>query len=202
MDLPIRFFRLILLSTLLTSLATTRLLGQKTWIAPADYSFSDSVTIYIDLKACNKEILQNQEKIYLWTMLPNKPVIGNGEWPQSNEDMLMTHEDDDVWSYQMVPTEFYGVDSSAFTQSGWWVFVKVKSPVMTFENNMLKSEDFGLIPEQAEMMMPIDSLHTSKLTIIRHHQLVMTNIRNEPYFQPLHFIGRTVVWRQQHRQYR
>jgi len=175
---PSRLFRWSLILTLLVIFSTTASKAQKTWIQPADHSFSDTVTIFIDIKKVNKKILQGQEEIYLWSMLPNEPVIGNGAWPESNEAMLMTHEGDDVWSYRMVPTDFYGIDSAAFMEQGWWVHVKVKSPVMTFESEMLKSEDLGLIPKQVNVMMPTDSLHTTKLTVIKHHQLLMTDIKN------------------------
>ena len=119
-----------------------------------------------------------EKEVYLWTMLPNEAVVGNGEWTDSNPEMRVTAEGNDTWSFTMVPTEFYGVDSSAFIDKGWWVSLKVKSPKGTFEPMIKKTEDLALIPEQADYMIPTDSLDSSPLTVITHHQMQFAPIKN------------------------
>lgn len=54
--------------------------------------------------------------MYIWTWMPNDPPIGNGDWGNSNEALKMIKENDNVWSFTMTPTTFYGKAANVITE--------------------------------------------------------------------------------------
>lgn len=101
--------------------------AQKAWIDPITITdVNDTVTIYVDLTKCDAQALVgNAGPLYIWTWQPNDPVAGNGLWGDSNEDMIMTSEGNDVWSKKIVPAEFYGVaNAQPFYDTGISLLVK------------------------------------------------------------------------------
>ena len=88
------------------------LIAQKWWTEPEDIDPNDSVKIFVDLTKmdCDK-LVGNAGPLYIWTWQPADPVAGNGDWDNSNEDMIMTNEGPDIWSITILPVDFYGVSA-------------------------------------------------------------------------------------------
>ncbi|MEL6922758.1 MAG: hypothetical protein AAFO94_01840, partial [Bacteroidota bacterium] len=92
--------------------------AQKAWIVPdpttADFDPTKEITIYIDVKKTEDcPELADLEELYMWTWNPNELDAGspkaNGSWGESNEVMKLTNEGGGIFTYTMVPTEFYEV---------------------------------------------------------------------------------------------
>ena len=115
--------------------------ARKIWTEPEAIRFDDTVKVYIDLKACRQgKNLREADSVYFWTFTPADPVnieqvMGLPEASALNS--LMTHEGDGVWSYTLVPTEYFGLDTTAFLEGGWWAQAKVKNAYASkpFEDN-------------------------------------------------------------------
>lgn len=106
--------------------ASLQLSAQKIWTDPVAYdSPEDSVTIFVDLTQmdCDK-LVGNAGPLYLWSWMPAEPLVGNGDWAASNTDLALTDEGDDVWSFTMLPTEFYGVTAQEVYDSDIFFLVK------------------------------------------------------------------------------
>ncbi len=94
------------------------MMAQKAWIDPDPINPDDSVTIFIDIKKCEcQSLLGTTEPVYLWTWLPagdedRDADFKNGQWTASNPLMEMKSEGNDIWSFKMIPTEFYNVDAA------------------------------------------------------------------------------------------
>jgi hypothetical protein len=86
--------------------------AQKAWLDPSPIDPEDSVTLYINIAACDcQKLAGTTEQVYLWTWEPADPVGagGNGSsWNSSNEAMAMTKHEGDTWKYKFIPTELYG----------------------------------------------------------------------------------------------
>jgi len=112
---------------------------------PSDYSDPNTeVKIIVNLAQLDqtKEYVQNlvadaqaDSGIYMWTWKPYEWPIGseraNGSgdrpWQNSNELLRLTKESDLVYSYTMVPTEFYNVDAATVYDLDIHFLVKPKS---------------------------------------------------------------------------
>ena len=100
------------------------------------------------------EAANADEDMYIWTWSPYEFPAGhpkaNGEgaqaWKNSNELLKMTKESDLVYSYTMIPTEFYEVDAATVYENDIKLLVKpkdgggygdpdIKSEDLTFEVN-------------------------------------------------------------------
>lgn len=117
----------IFFSLLLTPFLAT---GQFAWFEPAVPDVTQEVTIYVDTSQdpdC-ASLSGNMEQLYLWTWMPSDPAIvdGNGTWGNSNEVMAMTNVEADLWSFTMIPTEFYGLDADAIYENGFSFLAKRK----------------------------------------------------------------------------
>lgn len=104
--------------------------AQFAWFEPAVPDVTQEVTIYIDTSQdpdCSS-LTGNTEQLYLWTWMPAGPNIadGNGTWGSSNEEMALTNVDGDLWSFTMIPTEFYGLDADAVYENGFSFLAKRK----------------------------------------------------------------------------
>ncbi|MEL6534830.1 MAG: hypothetical protein AAFQ98_05430 [Bacteroidota bacterium] len=83
------------------------------WTDPAIFLPDEEVTIYFDVTGTD---LDNTGDLYLWTWSPSDPAMGNGEWTNSPAHMALTQVEGNVWSFTMVPTEFYGQEAANVTQ--------------------------------------------------------------------------------------
>ncbi len=125
-------------------LATTALfsgmiaLGQVT-SDPPDFTPDQEIKIIVDLNATSNdwgivEIATSGEDMYIWTWSPAEhpeghPLvngIGSQAWKNSNEALKMTKESEGVYSYTMIPTEFYEVDASTVYDQDIHFLVKPK----------------------------------------------------------------------------
>lgn len=96
---------------LLAGIAFQPIFGQKVWTEPATVTNpADSVKIFIDLAQMDcQSLLGTAGPLYIWTWLPADPVNGNGQWSASNTDNAWTNEGPNIWSFTILPTDFYGV---------------------------------------------------------------------------------------------
>jgi hypothetical protein len=112
---------------------------------PSDYSDPNTeVKIIVNLAQLDqtKEYVQNlvadaqaDSGIYMWTWKPYEWPVGseraNGSgdrpWQNSNELLRLTKESDLVYSYTMVPTEFYNVDAATVYDLDIHFLVKPKN---------------------------------------------------------------------------
>lgn len=113
---------------------TTSFLGSyaQITIEPAEWLPCEQIKIIIDITQgeCDKLVGTGPtESLYLWTWMPAGPAIegGNGAWESSNELLKLTYEGPNLWSYTMVPTEFYGVEAAAVYTNGFSMLVKKKN---------------------------------------------------------------------------
>jgi hypothetical protein len=98
--------------------------AQIAYVLPSPTDASAEITLYIDVSQSTENGLRNMllehpdDPVYLWSWEPAEPVVGNGQWAESNEALLMTKESELLYSITFVPTEFYGVDGSDFFNTG------------------------------------------------------------------------------------
>lgn len=103
--------------------------AQFAYFLPNPANVEDSLTLYVDLSqdpTCTK-LVNNQEQLYIWTWVPNDPLIGLGTWGSSNEELKMKNEGNNIWSYKMVPTTFYGVAPKVLYEKGIKFLAKRKN---------------------------------------------------------------------------
>lgn len=98
--------------------------AQVTTDPPENINPEDSLTIYVDVSALDMSLDHNQllmdavdagDSLYIWTWSPvEHPVghplvngIGSQAWKNSNPALVMTHEGGYVFSFSMIPTDFY-----------------------------------------------------------------------------------------------
>jgi hypothetical protein len=93
----------------------------------------------------------NGADIYMWTFSPfehpaGHPLVnGTGEraWQNSNDTLRMTKEADRIYSYTMVPTDFYEVDAAKVYEDDIKFLVKTKNGG-GFGDPDVKSDDLTL----------------------------------------------------------
>lgn len=106
-----------------------KIFAQFAYFLPNPANVEDSLTLYVDLTQdplC-AGLVNTQEQLYLWSWVPNDPLITNGTWGSSNEDLKMKNEGNNIWSFKMVPTQFYGVDAKVFYEKGIYFLAKKKN---------------------------------------------------------------------------
>jgi hypothetical protein len=100
------------MKTLLTLLFLPIVLfGQKLTTNPERFTASEKVKITIDLSAMPN--FSSEDKMYLWAwtdVTPNK--VNNGDWKNSNETALLQKEGKGIFSFNMTPAEFYGINAA------------------------------------------------------------------------------------------
>lgn len=111
--------------TLSAIIASLTGMAQAAYVLPSPTAADESITLYIDVAQTNgglKSILAAHpeviDQVYIWTWMPSGPVVGNGEWGDSNEALLLTHVSGYLYSLTFIPTEFYGVDGPTFFTRG------------------------------------------------------------------------------------
>lgn len=136
-------------------LSTLTAVGQIT-IEPEEWLPCEEITLIIDITQgdCEK-LIDSEGPLYLWTWEPGpanntRPEeFANGEWSNSNDNLQMTNVGPNLWSYTMVPTEFYGVDASDVYASGFAMLVKEKDGGeggdCSAEGGEFKTSDYTLL---------------------------------------------------------
>ena len=83
----------------------------------------------------------------MWTWSPSEPVVGNGMWDSSNEDMRMQQDADNpnLWYMEVIITDFYGVDDATAYENGLSYLAKKKDGLSGGSNETEnKSNDFNV----------------------------------------------------------
>jgi hypothetical protein len=136
--------KIITLSILVASVFASK---SQITIEPEEWLPCEEIKLIIDISqgTCSS-LVGSDGPLYLWTWMPADPKIegGNGQWQDSNEAMKLTKEGPDLWSYTMIPTEFYGVDAGVVYQNGFSLLVKADDPGSAGGCDELKSDDFTL----------------------------------------------------------
>lgn len=101
--------------------------SQKFWYETEGALMDEEITLFVDISKCDNQSIVDEGKIgldmYIWTWSPaehgqgHKYVngVGTQAWKSSNPELKMTRVDptdltSTVFSYTMIPTEFYEVD--------------------------------------------------------------------------------------------
>lgn len=111
-------------------LAASNLFAQKAYLAdPENFDPEGEVKLMVDLTKCdNQNLVGNAGPLYMWTWnpaeLPATDANANGSWTASNPALEMTNEGGDIWSFTMVPTEFYQVDKGTVYANDFSLLVK------------------------------------------------------------------------------
>lgn len=96
---------------------------------PDNFDPEAEVKIMVDISKCDcQRLLGSIDPLYLWTWnpaeLPASDPNSNGSWTSSNTALEMTNEGGDVWSFTMIPTEFYKVDAATVYANDFSLLVK------------------------------------------------------------------------------
>jgi len=116
---------------ILLTIVSINSFGQAAWIEPNPANVNAEVKIMIDVSqpACECPLLIdadiNGDSLYIWTWEPSEnATIPNGQWNASSPELKMTSEGNNIWSYTLVPTQFYGVDASTVYDIGISFLIK------------------------------------------------------------------------------
>lgn len=116
---------LFLLLLLPTCLKASTILGTpKVWTVPAIFTGDEKVTFYYDVTDVG---FPEGVDLYLWAWQPTEPDAGNGN--NSSDFAKLTYLGNNIYCKTMVPTQYFGVDKSAFEDPNWpgfWQQVKTK----------------------------------------------------------------------------
>jgi hypothetical protein len=99
------------------SLLTSKLSAQKAWATPDPINPNDSITIWVDIKKCDRQQLAGtSDPLYMWTWAPKEHPKGhplhNGTWQASTDALQMRSAGNDLYFYRMIPTQFYEVTAA------------------------------------------------------------------------------------------
>jgi hypothetical protein len=99
------------------SLLTSKLSAQKAWATPDPINPHDSITIWVDIKKCDRQQLAGtSDPLYMWTWAPKEHPKGhplhNGTWQASTDALQMRSAGNDLYFYRMIPTQFYEVTAA------------------------------------------------------------------------------------------
>lgn len=141
-----------LITIILSSICYNQLSAQAAYVSPVPTNVNKMAKIYVDISQpdCNCPNLQDasqDDPLYMWTWSPSEPVVGNGSWDSSNEEMRMQQDADNpnLWYMEVIITDFYGVDDAAAYDNGLSYLVKKKDGLSGGSNETEnKSNDFNV----------------------------------------------------------
>ncbi|MEQ9404827.1 MAG: hypothetical protein RIM99_14645 [Cyclobacteriaceae bacterium] len=132
--------------TLITVLCFVKTQAQIT-IEPEEWLPCEEIKLVVDISgsSCTK-LIGDDGPLYMWTWEPADPAVegGNGQWTDSNEALQMTQESPNVWSFTMIPTEFYGVSADKVYETGFSLLVKANDAGTDGGCEELKTDDYHL----------------------------------------------------------
>ena len=136
----------------ISSICYTQLWAQAAYVSPVPTNVNKLAKIYVDVSQpdCNCPNLQDasqEDPLYMWTWSPSEPVVGNGMWDSSNEDMRMQQDADNpnLWYMEVIITDFYGVDDATAYENGLSYLAKKKDGLSGGSNETEnKSNDFNV----------------------------------------------------------
>src|SRR5574343_216534 len=130
-----------IIATIFTLITANVLLAQVAWVEPKKPDVTKPIRIYCDLSKATAATADPMKAdptgpYYIWTWKPTEAradslANGTGDkpWKSSNDKLMMTKDDSkgaNVWYYEMIPTEFYGVDPTVVYAQGISFLVKPK----------------------------------------------------------------------------
>lgn len=146
--------------TLSALLIGATLSAQVAYVLPSPTNANEEITLYIDVNQSTDGTSNNalkamltdhpDEDVYLWSWQPAEPVVGNGSWNESNEELKLTKISDLLYSITFVPTAFYGVDGSQLFSNGISCLAKLK------DGNAFGGEEFNYGGEAKTEDLSID----------------------------------------------
>ncbi|MFM7233931.1 MAG: hypothetical protein ACKOZM_05020, partial [Flavobacteriales bacterium] len=128
-----------ILSTLVGLVVSVVAFSQAAYIQPSPTGKNDTITLYINVAQTTDGTMNNalnailtdhpEDTVYLWTWQPAGPVIGNGDWANSNSGMALSKVEgaEKLYSIRFKPTSFYGVDATTFFTNGISCLAKLRN---------------------------------------------------------------------------
>jgi hypothetical protein len=126
------------------------LYGQAAYFEPGPAAdVTDVIKLYVDVSSpdcgCPNLVgLDESVTLYMWTWEPGDPPGGNGSWDASNSSLAFTYEGPNLYSFSMIPTDFYGVDPPTVYSVGISFLIKKFNGADVDGNGEGKSVDFHL----------------------------------------------------------
>ncbi|MBN1925594.1 MAG: hypothetical protein JW798_07160 [Prolixibacteraceae bacterium] len=140
------------------------------WTQPAVFNADEQVTFFFDLTGTDLANVAEQQGVCVWTWYPSDP----GEsWGNPSDASKLSHVEGNIWKWDLVPTEFYGVSADvvdAFygqlqTHSGNNIvfFAPDQNPpnhITMYGLNTIKAEDaiIDYYPKQFSLDRPVSIL--------------------------------------------
>ncbi len=81
------------------------------WTQPAVFKADEPVSWYFDVTGTALE--GETEGVYMWTWFPSEPDAGN--WNNSSDFAALTHVEGNIWRFDLIPAEYYGVEAGSVT---------------------------------------------------------------------------------------
>ncbi|MBQ8673521.1 MAG: hypothetical protein IJ511_05655 [Bacteroides sp.] len=124
----------------------------KIWTNPVVYRATDQVTWYFDMTDTK---FSTGEDLYLWTWAPSEPDAGN--WENSSDFAKLTYEGDNIYSFTIVPTEYYGVDAETMNANDDIFWGRLKDKVGSKQSDVFQVStshlDWKAYIESGEVVM-------------------------------------------------
>lgn len=139
--------------------------GQTAWIEPENPDVNQPIRIYVDIsKASNAEAADMKANpdgpYYIWTWKPSEARadslvngLGDKPWKNSNDKLIMKKDADkgaNVWYFECIPTQFYGVTATQVYAAGISFLVKPKDGG-GYGDPDVKTEDYNLVVEPPKL---------------------------------------------------
>ncbi|MEO0404289.1 MAG: hypothetical protein AAF193_05420, partial [Bacteroidota bacterium] len=125
-----------ILFTSILSLVSVTMISQVAYVLPSPTDATQELTIYIDVSlsvdgsqnnALRAMLIDHpDDDVFIWTWNPASPVNGNGDWGESAEANKMEKIGPLLYTFTLLPSEFYGVDGSSLFASGISCLAKLK----------------------------------------------------------------------------
>lgn len=154
---------------------------QAAWIEPENPDVTKPVRLYCDISkttAASADNMKNNPNgpFYIWTWKPvehpsGHPLangLGDKTWKNSNDALVMVKDDTkgaNVWYYEMIPTEFYGVAATEIYSKGIAFLVKPKDGGGWGDPD-IKTEDFNITVEPPKLNR--GTLYAVPQTVLQH----------------------------------
>jgi hypothetical protein len=131
----------------------TQASAQALTLLPTPTGPNDEVTLTIDISQSEsfalKPILEANPDlpVFLWTWSPSDPVVGNGNWDNSNDALQLTKQSDLIYTLTFTPSLFYANIGNLYS-NGISCLAKLKNggPFAGFEDyGEAKTEDFNIV---------------------------------------------------------
>jgi len=121
----------LLIFSLIFLIGLSKLQAQKAWATPDPINPNDSITIWVDIKKCDRQQLAGTtDPLYMWTWSPKEHPKGhplnNGTWLASNDALQMRSAGNDLYFYRMIPTAFYEVTAAELYNNDISLLLKKK----------------------------------------------------------------------------